>query len=74
LIVHLKEIYDNIDKNEGLKNVYIGFKIIEIWKQTVGDQISKNTSPVKFVKGILYVSVKNSIWLQELYYLKDEQT
>lgn len=72
MIVHLKEIYDKIDKNEGLKNVYNGFRIIEIWKEAVGGEILKNTSPIKFLKGILYVSVKNSIWLQELYYLKDE--
>jgi predicted nucleic acid-binding Zn ribbon protein len=43
-----------------------------IWKQAVGDQVSEHTAIDKFYDGKLYVFVENSIWMNELTFLKDQ--
>ena len=46
-------------------------KILNLWDEVVGAQISKNAKAVKFYNNTLYVSAVNSTWSSELYFLKE---
>lgn len=47
-------------------------KALELWKEVAGKPISDKTTPLEVSDGILKVRVKDSIWRQELYFLKEE--
>jgi len=40
--------------------------IFNHWKEIVGEEIAKRTSPERLVRGILYISVSSSTWANEL--------
>ena len=42
------------------------------WRYAVGEQISRNAYPVGLRDGILFVNVANSVWMQQLVFLKQE--
>lgn len=46
-------------------------KIIENWKEIVGQDIAQNTEPSRLRGGVLYVKVSNPIWMQQLQFLKE---
>jgi predicted nucleic acid-binding Zn ribbon protein len=43
-----------------------------LWDQSVGPQISAQTSPEHVKKGTLYVKVASSVWMHQLQFLKEE--
>lgn len=42
------------------------YEAFKSWNTLVGEQVAQSSVPVKVENGVLYVSVKNSIWRQEL--------
>ncbi len=65
----MKKIASEVDKivtrivGENALEQYRAFKS---WNEVVGELIARNSVPVKVAGGVLYVSVKNSTWRQEL--------
>ncbi len=47
-------------------------KIRGIWDQAVGERIAENTVPESMRRGVLFVNVASSVWMQQLHFLKDE--
>lgn len=47
------------------------WKLWAKWEEVVGPTIAKNTEPVGFQRGMLYVWVRNSTWMQQMIFLKD---
>jgi len=47
-------------------------RLQEIWNRSVGDRIAAQTTPDRLQKGSLYVKVSNSVWMQQLHFLKKE--
>ncbi len=45
-----------------------------LWRHAVGEKIAAQTSPASIRKGVLMVNVTNSVWMQQLHFLKDEIT
>ena len=43
-----------------------------LWHKAVGKKIAENTLPQTIKKNILFVTVSNSVWMQELQLLKDQ--
>ena len=41
-------------------------KILELWKECVGEAISKYSTPVEIRRNKLFVSVENAVWRYEL--------
>ena len=41
-----------------------------LWREAVGDVIAEKTKVIDFKNGILYVSCKDSLWLNELHFRK----
>jgi hypothetical protein len=44
----------------------------DIWNQAVGARIAENTRPEFIREGVLFVNVANSVWMQELHFLRDK--
>ncbi len=54
----------------GLKEAYLQYKTLQIWKEIVGDTISAVTVIERFSDGVLFIKVKNSSWRMELNFRK----
>ena len=48
------------------------FMIHTLWHKAVGGKIAAKTLPQTIKKNILFVTVSNSVWMQELQFLKDQ--
>ena len=47
-------------------------RLIDIWNTAVGEQIATQSRPEHLRREILLVKVANSIWMQQLHFLKEE--
>jgi predicted nucleic acid-binding Zn ribbon protein len=66
----LQRLFEN--GKSPLSEQFLRWKIWGQWKTIVGPTIGEHTEPVGYSQGLLYVWVKNSTWLQQLYFVKDE--
>ena len=48
------------------RNAMLEHWALRDWNTVVGEVVAQVSVPVRVVKGVLYVSVKNSTWRQEL--------
>jgi predicted nucleic acid-binding Zn ribbon protein len=46
--------------------------IRQLWGPVVGISIAENAQPVAYRKGILFVNVTSTVWIQQLQFLKDD--
>lgn len=53
-----------------LSDQFLRWKIWVQWREIVGSSIAKNSAPVGYDRGVLYVWVKNSAWLQQMHFIK----
>jgi len=67
----LKDILGDLSKSLGFKLENVSSKILEAWRETTGETISKNTCPYSFRKGILKVICSSPHWAFELNMLKE---
>lgn len=44
--------------------------VYRAWKPIVGDLLAERSYPFKYERGVAYIGVKNSTWMQELILLK----
>lgn len=47
------------------------WKLWAKWEEVVGPTIAKNAEPVGFQRGVLFVWVRNSTWMQQMIFMKD---
>ena len=69
--MRVKEILEDVLKK---RNIYVKIKeyeVLNIWDKVVGEYVSENAKPETIRNKILYVNVKNSLWMQELVFLKN---
>lgn len=55
-----------------LSEQFLRWKLWMKWREVVGDAIADNSEPVGLQRGLLYVWVKNSVWMQQMYFLKSQ--
>lgn len=65
-VVCLKNEIDDFVKYLGLDERMQELKILEVWKECVGDTIAKFSRPVELKKNKLFVKVENAVWRFEL--------
>ena len=70
--VLLLKLIEKFLEESGLSGTYTQCYAMKIWKEIVGEAISKMTIIEKVHDGILYIHVKNSSWRQELQYRKKD--
>jgi len=71
-VVCLREEIDGFVKYLGLDERMQELKILEIWKECVGETIAKFSKPVELRKNKLFVRVENAVWRYELSAKKNE--
>lgn len=71
-VICLKDEIDGFVKYLGLEEKMQEFKILEVWKECVGDTISEFSKPVELKKNKLFVRVENAVWRFELSAKKSE--
>jgi|WetSurMetagenome_2_1015567.scaffolds.fasta_scaffold268370_2 hypothetical protein len=71
-VICLKDEIDGFVKYLGLDERMQELKILEIWKECVGDTIAKFSRPVEFKRNKLFVRVENAVWRFELSAKKNE--
>jgi hypothetical protein len=47
-------------------------RITAAWNKAVGDRIAAHTNPDKLQRGTLFVKVSDSVWMQQLHFLKQD--
>ncbi|MCX6165735.1 MAG: DUF721 domain-containing protein [Ignavibacteriae bacterium] len=65
-VVCLKNEIDDFVKYLGLDERMQELKIFEIWKECVGETISKFSKPIELKKNKLFVRVESAVWRFEL--------
>jgi hypothetical protein len=70
-IVTLQETLDSMFQGENTGLRFDLYKINKAWKQIVGKKIAENTLPDRISRNTLIVNVSNTVWMQELHFLKD---
>lgn len=65
----LQSLFEN--GKSPLSEQFMRWKLWAKWEEVVGPTIAKNTEPVGFQRGMLYVWVRNSTWMQQMIFLKD---
>lgn len=67
---HIARSIDRLFKSDRFAEGVAGWRAVERWSQAVGEEISSRARAVRFERGVLYVEVTNSSWVQELSFLK----
>jgi hypothetical protein len=65
-VVCLKDEIDDFVRYLGLDERMQELKIIEVWRECVGETIAKFSRPVGLKKNKLFVKVENAVWRFEL--------
>lgn len=68
----LKIAIDSMLRKFGIDNAVAQNKALNIWNETVGDKVAKNTEPDRVEHGVMIVKVSSPTWRQELYFQKNE--
>jgi hypothetical protein len=65
----LQSLFEN--GKSPLSQQFLRWKLWKKWDFYVGGSIASNSEPVGFVRGNLYVWVKNSSWMQQLVFMRE---
>lgn len=65
----LQSLFEN--GKSPLSEQFMRWKLWAKWDEVVGPTIAKNAEPVGFQRGVLYVWVRNSSWMQQMIFMKD---
>jgi hypothetical protein len=71
-VICLKDEIDGFVKYLGLDEKMQELRILEVWKECVGDTISEFSKPIELKKNKLFVRVENAVWRFELSAKKSE--
>lgn len=59
-------------KSVGLDKRFKERRLLALWPAVVGEEIASRTEAVKVERGLLYVHVTHSVWMQELHFMEKE--
>lgn len=65
----LQSLFEN--GKSPLSDQFLRWKLWAKWEEVVGPTIAKNAEPVGLKRGVLYVWVRNSTWMQQMTFMKD---
>lgn len=57
------------DKAGPVSDQYLRWKLWLNWKEVVGPTVSENAEPISYHQGILWLHVKNSVWMQQMSFM-----
>ncbi len=65
----LQSLFEN--GKSPLSEQFLRWKLWAQWESYVGPTVAKNAEPVGYQRGVLFLCVKNSSWMQQLIFMKD---
>jgi predicted nucleic acid-binding Zn ribbon protein len=66
----LGDILPAVLKAIGLDRKIKENEVLRLWPEVVGEEVASRTKAEKFEKGVLYVQVTHSAWIQELHFME----
>jgi hypothetical protein len=66
----IKTILEGLFKEEKLDQVIKVCRVFEVWNDAVGPRTARHSQPKRFHDHVLWVTVDNSTWMQELKFLE----
>jgi hypothetical protein len=66
----LGEVLEKFFSRSGLTRRLADQKILDSWKRAVGRGIAEQTQPLRIQNRVLQVRVSNSVWMQQLQFMK----
>jgi hypothetical protein len=57
------------EKAGPVSDQYLRWKLWLNWKEVVGSTISENAEPISYNRGVLWLCVKNSVWMQQMTFM-----
>ena len=66
----IKGILENLFKEKNLDYVMRSCRIFEVWGNAVGPRVARHSQPKRFIDNVLWVTIDNSTWMQELKFLE----
>ena len=65
------DILKNYCNRVGLSSRMNEQRLLDVWKEAVGEEVAKRTEPIRIKNRILYLKVTNSVWMQQLQFMKE---
>lgn len=59
------------EKAGPVSDQYLRWKLWLGWKDVVGDTVGENTEPIGYRNGVLWLWVKNSVWMQQMSFMTE---
>ena len=59
------------EKAGPVSDQYLRWKLWLAWKDIVGPTVGENTEPVSYRNGVLWLWVKNSVWMQQMSFMTE---
>lgn len=66
----LQSLFEN--GKSPLSEQFLRWKLWAKWPEVVGPTIAQNAEPVAYKNGILFLWVRNSAWMQQMVFLRDQ--
>lgn len=57
------------DKAGPVSDQYLRWKLWLAWKDVVGPTVSENAEPIAYHRGVLWLCVKNSVWMTQMSFM-----
>jgi predicted nucleic acid-binding Zn ribbon protein len=57
------------DKQGPVSDQYLRWKLWLGWKEIVGPTVAENAEPVSYKHGVLWLWVRNSVWMQQMTFM-----
>ena len=54
-----------------LSDGFLRWRVEQEWREIVGEMISEQTAPCAFENGTLFIWVRHSVWMQQLYFFQE---
>ncbi len=72
-LTNMSDVLQSLLENgkSALSDGFTRWKLEQNWQEIVGETIAKNTVPCSYNRGVLWLWVPNSAWMQQLYFFQD---
>lgn len=57
------------DKAGPVSDQYLRWKLWLSWAEVVGPTVAENAEPISYHNGVLWLCVKNSVWMQQMTFM-----
>jgi predicted nucleic acid-binding Zn ribbon protein len=69
-VEHIAKPLGSLLRSKQFADGMAGWQAVERWSTVVGKEIAERSNARRFERGVLYVEVANSSWVQELSFLR----